>query len=70
MYGGEADSGVSASELNETRTLQRFIKYTSSVYKSSGSHICMGCTKFGDVRAEITGKIQIAHLPSGYFPSR
>ena len=65
VYAGETDSGVSANELRNDRVLRRFVKYTSSVYKSKAGHICIGCMKFGNVHAEITGRIQVASLPNG-----
>ena len=64
-FAGEENSDVSGSELRQDKELSRFRKYTSSVYKSTGKNICMECAKYGDVEAEITGKIEIASLPPG-----
>lgn len=64
-FAGERDNDVSGSELRKDAELKRFQKYTSSVYKSTGQNICMECSKYGDVEAELTGKLQIATLPPG-----
>jgi hypothetical protein len=64
-FAGEPDSGVSGAELRRDAELRRFRKYTSSVYKSTGKNLCMECAKYGDVEAELTGKLEIATLPPG-----
>jgi len=62
-FAGEKDNDVSGSELRHDDELRRFQKYTCSVYKSTGKNICMGCAKYGDVEAELTGKFEIATMP-------
>ncbi len=64
-FAGEKDNDVSVSELRQDDELRRFQKYTSSVYKSTGKNICMECAKYGDVEAELTGKLEIATMPPG-----
>ena len=64
-FAGYADSGVPSSQLNNDREMKRFIKYTSSEYRSRRSHICEGCAKYGDVKAELTGILQVATMPPG-----
>jgi len=64
-FAGEKDNDVSVSELRQDDELRRFQKYTSSVYKSTGKNICEACPKYGDVEAELTGKLQIATMPPG-----
>lgn len=64
-FAGEKDNTVSGSELRQDDELKRFQKYTSSVYKSTGKSICMDCPKYGDVEAELTGKLEIATIPPG-----
>lgn len=69
-FAGEPDSGVSGSELRQDDELRRFQKYTSSVYKSTGKNLCMECAKYGDVEAELTGKLEIATMPPGATKDR
>ncbi len=64
-YAGDSDNNVSATELRKNAELRRFQKYTSSVYKSTGKNICMGCPKYDDVEASLTGKLEIATIPPG-----
>ena len=64
-FAGEKDNDVSVSELRQDDELRRFQKYTSSVYKSTGKNLCMECAKYGDVEAELTGKLEIATMPPG-----
>ncbi len=64
-FAGEKDSNVSVSELRQDDALRRFQKYTSSVYRSLGKNICMECAKYGDVEADLTGKLEIATMPPG-----
>src|SRR5258707_14830303 len=64
-FAGEDDNDVSSSELRKDGELRRFQKYASSIYKSTGKNICMGCAKYGDVEAELTGKLEIATMPPG-----
>jgi hypothetical protein len=47
----------------EMRAKKRFRKYTRSVCKSRGKNICIECTKYGDVEATLSGKLQIATVP-------
>jgi len=51
--------------LRQDRELKRFQKYTSSVYKGTANNVCMGCPKYGDVEAELTGNLKIATLLPG-----
>lgn len=64
-FAGDKDNDLSISELRQDEELRRFQNYTSSVYKSTGKNICMDCAKYGDVDAELTGKLQIATMPPG-----
>jgi hypothetical protein len=64
-FAGDQDNKVSGAELRRDGELTRFQKYTSSVYKSTGKNICMDCPKYGDVEAELTGKLEIATVPPG-----
>jgi hypothetical protein len=65
IFAGDEDSGVNGSELHQDSNLRRFRKYTSTVYKSRGANICMECAEYGDVKAELRGKLEIATLPAG-----
>ena len=69
-YAGYSDSSVSASTLRSDKELKRFQKYTSSVYKSRGNNLCMGCSKFDGVKAELTGKLEISSVPPGATKDR
>jgi hypothetical protein len=62
-FAGEEDNNVSAAELHRDEELKRFQKYTSSTYKSTRKTFCMECPKYGDVEAELTGKLEIATMP-------
>jgi hypothetical protein len=64
-YAGDRDNDVSATELGKDKELIRFQKYTSKVYKSTGKNICEACPKFGDVEADLTGKLEVATMPDG-----
>jgi hypothetical protein len=64
-FPGYGDNDFPASMLHEDHSTKRFIKYTSSVYKSRGSRICEGCSKYGNVSADLTGILQVATLPPG-----
>jgi hypothetical protein len=65
IYAGNSDSDLNATSLLKDQNLKRFRKYTSSVYKGSGKSICIECMKYGDVKAELTGKLEIAKMPPG-----
>jgi hypothetical protein len=69
-YPGYSGNDVNASTLRSDKELKRFQKYTSSVYKGRGKNICMGCSKFDDVEAELTGKLEISFVPSGATKDR
>jgi len=62
-FPGYSDNGYPASALWHDSSTRRFLRVTSSVYESKGSHICMGCLKYGDVSADLTGILQIATMP-------
>jgi hypothetical protein len=64
-YAGDADSGVGADQLQRNTNLKRFQKYTSATYKSTSKHICIGCMKYGNVKAALMGKLQVATIPPG-----
>jgi len=64
-YAGNQDNDVKATELRNDKNLKLFHKYTYSTYKSRGKNICGECSKYGDVEAELTGKLEIATLPPG-----
>jgi len=64
-YAGDRDSGVAADQLQKSESLKQFQKYTSSTYKSRGKNICMQCMKYGDVKAALTGRLQVATVPAG-----
>ena len=69
-FADDQDSGVSKTELRRDGDLKRFLKYTSSVYKSTGKNLCMDCQQYGDVEAELTGKLEIATMPPGATKDR
>jgi len=69
-YAGYQDNDVNASTLHLDQEMRRFQKYTSSVYKSRGNNICMACSKFDDVKAELTGKLEISSVPPGATKDR
>jgi hypothetical protein len=64
-YAGDQDTDVSVRELRQDENLNAFQKYTTSVYKSEGNNICTHCMKYGDVRATLTGLLQVAAIPPG-----
>jgi hypothetical protein len=64
-YAGDQDTDVGADQLRTDENLERFKKYTSAVYKSSGKDICMECARYGDVQATLTGKLEVATIPPG-----
>lgn len=64
-YAGDRDNEVSADQLRRDENLKRFQRYTSAVYKSTKKSICIQCTKYGDVEATLTGKLEIATIPPG-----
>lgn len=65
IYAGDRDTDVTADHLRRDENLKRFQKYTSAVYKSDKGNICMGCARYGDVEATLTGKLQIAAITPG-----
>jgi hypothetical protein len=69
-FAGESDNDVNITELHRDSELKRFQKYTGSVYKSSLPHLCMSCPKYGDVKAELTGKLEIASMPTNSVKDR
>ena len=64
-FAGDKDNQVGGTELRRDEELRRFQKYTSSVYKSTGKNVCLQCSEYGDVEAELTGKLEIASMPPG-----
>src|SRR5579884_4054218 len=64
-YAGDRDNDVSAEQLRRDDNLKRFQKYTNSVYKSTKKNICIQCSKYGDVEATLTGKLEVATIPPG-----
>ena len=62
---GDAESDIPGTQRRNDRAMRRFIKYTSSTYKSRGNHICMGCSRYEITSAELTGKLEVAVLPGG-----
>jgi hypothetical protein len=64
-YAGDRDNDVSADQLQKGENLKQFQNYTSAVYKSSGKNLCSQCMKYGDVEATLTGKLEVATMPSG-----
>lgn len=62
---GYSDSDMPASNLPMDANMKRFLKYTNSEYKSPKNHFSIGCMKYGDVQATVTGEIQIATMPPG-----
>jgi hypothetical protein len=69
-YAGYPDNKVNADQLHQDESLKRFQKYTTAAYKSSGKNICMECMKYRDVEATLTGKLEIAAVPSGTTKDR
>lgn len=64
-YAGDSDNDVSADRLRKDENLKQFQNYTSAVYKSKGKNLCLQCTKYGDVEATLTGKLETASMPPG-----
>ncbi len=64
-YAGDQDSGVTADQLEKNARLKQLQKYTSSTYTSRGKNICMQCMKYGDVKATLIGRLQVATIPAG-----
>jgi hypothetical protein len=64
-YAGDRDSGVTADQLQKSESLKQFQKYTSATYKSRGKSTCIQCMKYGDVKATLTGRLQVATVPAG-----
>jgi hypothetical protein len=64
-FAGDQDNDVSVAELNRDEELRRFQKYTTSVYTGRGKSVCMECSKYRDVEAKLTGKLEIATMPPG-----
>jgi hypothetical protein len=64
-YAGDQDTDVTADRLRKDENLKRFQEYTSAVYKSTKKDICLQCMQYGDVEATLTGKLEIATIPSG-----
>ena len=63
-YAGDLDTDVSANHLRKDESLKLFQKYTSTVYKSTGKNICDQCARYGDVEGTLTGKLEIATMPT------
>jgi hypothetical protein len=59
-FAGDPDSDVSKTFLHRDKNMRRFRKYTSSLYPSSGTDICIDCSVYGNILAVLTGKIEIA----------
>jgi hypothetical protein len=64
-YAGDKDSEVSADQLHRDENLRRFQKYTTATYRGNAKNICLMCMKYGDVKATVTGRLQIATIPAG-----
>jgi hypothetical protein len=64
-FAGNRDNDVSVTELRRDSELKRFQKYTTSVYTNRGKSNCMDCLEYGDVEAELTGRLEIATIPPG-----
>ena len=64
-YAGDRDTDVTADHLRRDENLKRFREYTSAVYKSTKKHMCLQCMQYGDVEATLTGKLEIATIPTG-----
>ena len=64
-FAGYLDSDVPAAQLRNDGAMKQFMKFTSSTYKSRRGHICEQCSKYRNVTAELTGRIEIAVVPEG-----
>jgi hypothetical protein len=64
-YAGNRDDDIPADQLRMDENLKRFKKYTSAVYKSTKKNVCIQCMQYGPVEAALTGKLEIAVIPSG-----
>jgi hypothetical protein len=64
-YAGDPDTNLSADQLRSDENLKRFQTYTSAVYKGTKKNTCVQCMQYGDVEATLTGKLEIATIPSG-----
>jgi hypothetical protein len=64
-YAGDPDTNVSADQLHMDKKLKQFQKYTSAVYKGDKKNICLECAQYTDVKATLSGKLEIASIPTG-----
>ena len=64
-YAGDPDTDVTASQLRMDKKLKEFQKYTSAVYRDGKKNICLECPQYTDVRATLSGKLEIASIPAG-----
>jgi hypothetical protein len=69
-YAGSQDTHVSADRLHKDANLDRFREYTTSKYGGTEKDPCIGCFKYDDVEATLTGELEIASVPSGTTKDR
>jgi hypothetical protein len=65
VYAGDSDTHVTADQLRRDKKLKQFQKYTSAVYRGDKKNICMECAQYDDVKATLSGELEIASIPSG-----
>lgn len=63
-FAGRPDNDVSVEALHQDEELQRFLEYTGAVYKSTKKR-AWDYPKYDDVKAELTGELEIAKVPPG-----
>jgi hypothetical protein len=64
-YAGDPDTDVTAAQLRMDKKLKQFQKYTSAVYKGDKKNICLECPQYTDVKATLSGRLEIASIPTG-----
>jgi len=69
-FAGNPDSQVSGKELRRDSELRRFHKYIKPAPMGNRKNMCIDCMKYGDIEAEITGKLEIASIPPGATKDR
>jgi hypothetical protein len=64
-YAGDQDTDVTAAQLRMDKKFKQFQKYTSAIYKGDKENICLECPQYADVKATLSGKLEIASIPTG-----
>jgi hypothetical protein len=64
-YAGDQDTDMTAAQLRRDKKFKQFQKYTSAVYKGDKENICLECPQYSGVKATLSGKLEIASIPTG-----